>query len=203
LPPERPLEQSDLDPDPLVQFTRWYASAVEAGVDRPDAMALATATSEGAPSLRMVLFKAADPSGLVFYTNYQSRKAGEIAHNPRAAAAFYWPVLRRQVRIEGTVGRVSHEESARYFGSRPRDAQLAAWASRQSEPLSDRETLDRRFAEVAAAFEGRKVPLPPFWGGYRLAPGSFEFWQGREHRLHDRFRYTLLGDQWALTRLWP
>jgi pyridoxamine 5'-phosphate oxidase len=201
--PDRPLDQSDLDPDPLVQFERWYSDAVVAGAVRPDAMALATVAADGAPSVRMVLFKGAGPDGFLFYTNYGSRKARDLQADPRAALVFHWPEMHRQIRVEGTTARVGETESATYFASRPRDAQVAAWASRQSEPLPDRETLERRFAELNEEFEGKDVPPPSFWGGFRLLPAAFEFWQGRQHRLHDRFRYGRRAGRWSIERLWP
>jgi len=201
--PDRPLDQSDLDPDPLVLFERWYSDAVVAGAVRPDAMALATVAADGAPSVRMVLFKGAGPDGFLFYTNYGSRKARDLQADPRAALVFHWPEMHRQIRVEGTTARVGETESANYFASRPRDAQVAAWASRQSDPLPDRETLERRFAELNEQFEGKDVPPPPFWGGFRLLPAAFEFWQGRQHRLHDRFRYGGGAGRWSIERLWP
>ena len=166
-------------------------------------MALATATPDGAPSVRMVLLKGRGPDGFTFYTGYESRKGGELDANPRAALLFYWDPLGRQVRIEGKVGRVSPEETARYFGSRPRASRIAALASRQSTVLADRAELDARVAELERELEGRDVPVPPAWGGFRLAPATYEFWQHRENRLHDRFRYSRDGDGWTIERLSP
>ena len=176
--------------DPIGRFREWFREAQRAGVTVPEAMALSTATEEGHPSARMVLLKGADDDGFVFYSGYESRKAGELGSNPRAALVFYWQLLGKQVRVEGTVERVSEAESTAYFATRPRGSQLAAWASQQSQALGSREELEHRYAEVEREYEGREVPLPPHWGGYRLKPDMMEFWQGRLNRLHDRFRYT-------------
>jgi pyridoxamine 5'-phosphate oxidase len=197
------LLESGVDPDPLEQFRRWYAEAEEAGLRAPHAMTLASATSEGAPSARMVLLKAFDDQGFVFFTGYVSRKAGELDENPRAALLFYWDPLGRQVRIEGTVERVTDQESDAYFATRPRGAQLAAAASRQSTVLSGRNELDERAAALAGEHAGGDVPRPGHWGGYRLAPGTYEFWQHREDRLHDRLRYRRDDGGWVLERLSP
>jgi pyridoxamine 5'-phosphate oxidase len=180
----------DADPDPLALFGRWYKEAVEAGLPEPNAMTLATATPDGRPSARVVLLKGFDERGFVFYTNYASRKGRELAANPRAALVFHWQPLARQVRVEGPVERVDPEESAAYFATRPRGAQLGAWASRQSAVLAGRDQLLARYQRLAEEHAGRPVPLPPFWGGLRLAPEVLEFWLGRENRLHDRVRYT-------------
>ena len=198
------LRRSDLDPDPFAQFEQWWAEALRAEPVRPEAMALATVEETGTPSVRMVLLKGFDRGGFVFFTNYESRKARELAANGRAALALYWPTLHRQVRATGAVRRTSKEESERYFATRPREARLAAWASRQSEAIPDRGHLEARYRELQAEFSGRDVPLPPFWGGMRLRPETFEFWQGRENRLHDRFRYSLGTDGiWTIERLAP
>ena len=198
----RPLDRDDLDPDPLRQFETWYRAA-EGVVRAPEAMALATATPEGAPSVRMVLLKGFDSGGFVFYTGYESRKGSELAENPYAALLFYWDPLGRQVRIEGSVERVPQEESEAYFHSRPRGAQLAALASRQSSVLTDREELIARYAELERELDGRAVPLPHAWGGFRLDPDTYEFWQHRESRLHDRFRYRRERGEWIVERLSP
>jgi pyridoxamine 5'-phosphate oxidase len=198
----RPFELEDLDPDPLRQFDEWFGEAA-AAVRAPEAMALATATPDGAPSVRMVLLKDRGPDGFTFYTGYESRKGGELAGNPRAALLFYWDPLGRQIRVEGRVERVSSDETARYFGSRPRASRIAALASRQSTVLADRAELDARVAELERQLEGREVPVPPAWGGFRLAPESYEFWQHRENRLHDRFRYSRAADGWTIERLSP
>jgi pyridoxamine 5'-phosphate oxidase len=182
--------------DPLAIFRAWFEEGAT------DTVALATATSAGAPSVRMVLLKGADDRGFVFVTNYESRKGRELAENPRAALLFYWAELGRQVRVEGTVERVSDAESDAYFATRPRGAQLAANASRQSEPLASREALEARFAELDAAHPDH-VPRPPHWGGYRLVPDSYEFWQHRDNRLHDRLRYRRQAGSWQIERLAP
>jgi pyridoxamine 5'-phosphate oxidase len=200
---DQPFLETDADPDPYAQFAAWYQDAERGGVLRADAMALATATPDGLPSVRMVLLKGLDHHGLVFFSNRESRKARELEVNVRASAVFYWRELHRQVRLEGSVEPLSHEESERYFATRPRGAQLAASASSQSRLLSSRDELERRYDEVSREFEGREVPLPRFWGGFRLAPSIFEFWQGGENRLHDRLRYTLGREGWQIERLWP
>jgi pyridoxamine 5'-phosphate oxidase len=192
-----------LSQDPLELFEHWFAEAKRAGVEVPEAMTLATATGGGVPSARMVLLKGADEDGFVFYTGYGSRKSDELEENPRAALVFYWRALGRQVRVEGSVERVSEPESAAYFATRPRGSQLAAWASLQSRPLGRREELDRRYAELEREYEGRDVPLPPHWGGYRLHPEAIEFWEHRENRLHDRVRYTRAREGWNVEMLSP
>ncbi len=200
----RPFLEADGDPDPLRQFERWYREANEADAELPEAMALATATGDGRPSVRMVLLKGFDRRGFVFFSGYASRKARELRESPRAALLFYWHPLGRQVRIEGEVAPVSPDESAAYFTTRPRPSQLAAWASPQSEPIPGRDALEAAVREVAARFDGLDVPLPDHWGGYRLDPRAYEFWQHREDRLHDRFRYTRdAGGGWARERLAP
>ena len=198
----RPLRESDLDPDPLRQFDAWFAEA-RAAVRAPEAVAVATATPEGEPSVRMVLAKGWDDKGFVFFTGYESRKGAELESNPRAALLFYWDPLGRQVRIEGPVARVSCEESERYFHSRPRGAQLAALASSQSGVIDGREELEARYAALEREYDGYDVLLPAAWGGFRLTPGSYEFWQHRENRLHDRLRYRRSGGRWTIERLGP
>lgn len=191
--------------DPIQAFERWYADAEAAGLFLPEAACLATSTPDGAPSARMVLLKAVDERGFVFFTNYESRKSFELEANPRAALLFHWATLERQVRVEGSVERIPHEESVAYFATRDRGSQIGAWASRQSRPLADRDELEAAYQEVESRFEGEEVPLPPFWGGYRVVPDVIEFWQGRASRLHDRVRFerTGRGVAWRGSRLYP
>ena len=196
------MEERDLDPDPLRQFTRWFEDARGTALPAPEAMALATATPEGRPSVRMVLLKSADERGFTFHTNYESRKGAELSANPHAALLFHWQPLGRQVRVEGRVERLPSEESEVYFRTRPLGSRLAAWASPQSRPLADRAELDRLYAEVQERF-GEDVPLPPTWGGFRLVADAYEFWQHGDDRLHDRIRYERDADGWAKTRLAP
>ncbi|MEA2196293.1 MAG: pyridoxamine 5-phosphate oxidase [Solirubrobacteraceae bacterium] len=199
-----PLREEDVDPDPLVQFATWFELATQAGVRAAEAAALATAAPDGVPSVRMVLVKQFDARGFVFYTSYESRKGIELAANPHAALLFYWMPLGRQVRIEGTVKRTTPEQTAAYIRSRPRASQLSAIASPQSQVIASREVLERRVAELAAGNESSDPPLPGTWGGFRLYPTSFEFWQNREDRLHDRLRYTSADDgRWTIERLAP
>ena len=197
------LSESDVDPDPVVQFGRWFDDARAADLVEPSAMTLATATADGVPSARMVLLRGVDQRGFVFYTNYESRKAAELATNPRAALVFWWGALHRQVRVEGPVQPTGQEESAAYWRTRPPGSRFSAWASPQSRVIPDREVLDRRVAELAAAHPDGDVPLPPFWGGYRLVPEVVELWQQRPDRLHDRLRYTRTPGGWRIERLAP
>jgi pyridoxamine 5'-phosphate oxidase len=192
------LHRSDLRPDPLDQFHAWFAAAQRV-VETPEAMALATS----GPSVRMVLLKGADDRGFTFFTGYLSRKAVELERDPRAALLFHWAPLGRQVRLEGSVKRISDAESDDYFASRPRGAQLAAAASRQSAVLDSRDELDARVAELQREYEAREVPRPAHWGGYRVRPDAYEFWQHRDDRMHDRFRYRRGGDGWVVERLSP
>ncbi|HEY3236512.1 MAG TPA: pyridoxamine 5'-phosphate oxidase [Polyangiaceae bacterium] len=189
--------------DPVQLFLDWYVEAVRQKDPLPEAMTLATATPQGAPSARLVLFKGITGGRITFFTNYDSRKARELEANPRAALVFYWTSLHRQVRIEGTVERVESAQSNAYFSTRPRTSQLSAWASPQSREVSSREELDRAYREVEQRFSGRDVERPPNWGGYGLKPERFEFWIGREHRLHDRYLYLRSGEQWTRTMLAP
>ncbi len=189
--------------DPFALFEEWFAEARAAEVNDPDAMALATADPEGRPSVRMVLLKAHGPDGFVFYTNLGSRKGGELAANPRAALAFHWKSLRRQVRIEGPVEAVPDQEADAYHETRTRDSQISAWASDQSRPLDRRETMEARFAEIARQYEGRPVPRPPHWAGFRVRPRKIEFWTDGAHRLHERRLFTLEDGQWSEGLLYP
>jgi pyridoxamine 5'-phosphate oxidase len=199
-----PLREEDLDPDPLKMFAAWFQQAADAGVTAPEAAAVATASADGVPSVRMVLVKQYDERGFVFFTSYESRKGLELAANPHAALLFYWAPLGRQVRIEGAVERAAPEESAAYVRTRARASQLSALASPQSRPIESREALERRVAELSARHEGADPPLPAAWGGFRMIPASFEFWQNREDRLHDRLRYQRSGDAgWEVERLAP
>lgn len=196
--------ESDLDPDPLGLFERWFAEARERGVFEPDAVALATATLDGAPSARMVLLKGADRRGLTFFTNYASRKGAELESNPRAALLFHWRELGRQVRVEGEVARVARAESESYARSRSRGSQLSALASPQSRPVPDRAWLEARVEQLDREHAGAEPPVSEDWGGYRLSPQRWEFWEHRENRLHDRFRYERAGgDEWQIERLAP
>jgi pyridoxamine 5'-phosphate oxidase len=200
---DTPLSEEDVDPDPLRQFERWFADAQRAGAFQPEAAAVATATPDGAPSVRIVLVKEAGPDGFVFYTNYESRKGGELAANPRAALMFHWEILGRVVRLEGPVKRTTREESAAYAHTRPRGSQLSARASPQSQPIPSRKWLEERAGELNERYSDQ-VPLGDNWGGYRLTPERFEFWQHRTSRMHDRLLYTPASDGgWRIERLAP
>jgi pyridoxamine 5'-phosphate oxidase len=194
----------ELGDDPLATLARWLGDARAAALFEPEAATLATSTPDGRPSARMVLVRGADERDLRFYTNHESRKASELAANPRAALVFHWgPPLRRQARAEGTVERLSDEESAGYFATRARESRLGAWASPQSRPLADRAALDALLDAAEARFAGSSVPLPAFWGGYRIVPEAIELWQNRPNRLHDRARYERVGEGWSRVRLAP
>lgn len=197
------VDLRDLDPDPIRAFAAWFEEAVAASVAQPEAMALATSTPDGRPSVRMVLLKGHDARGFTFFTNRESRKGDELATNPRAALAIHWQPLHRQVRIEGVVERIADAESEKYFATRAPGSQIAAWASPQSRPIAGREELDERYAEIEARFSGGDIPLPPYWGGYRVTPDVLEFWQGRGNRFHDRVRYERAAAGWTRTRLAP
>ncbi len=199
----RGLPEAAADRDPIDLFSEWFDAANESGILLPEAVTLATATPDGTPSARMVLLKEFSDRGFEFYTNFGSRKARELDRNPKAALLAYWPVLQRQVRIEGTVERVSPEEANTYFRTRARGSKLGAWASRQSEELKSADDLRARFERYDARFEGSEVPLPSFWGGYRLKPERIEFWQGRLNRLHDRLVFCRTESGWEPTRLYP
>ena len=200
----RSLDLSDLDANPFAQFDHWMREAIETQVIEPNAMTLATADGSGRPAVRTVLLKGFDERGFVFYSNYESAKARDLAANSKVALLFPWLALERQVSARGSAQKISAAESLKYFLSRPRESQIGAWASRQSEVISTRALLESKFAEMKARFANSEIPLPDQWGGYRVTPQSFEFWQGRPNRLHDRFRYTLQSDgSWTIARLMP
>ena len=197
------LVESDLDPNPFAQFDKWFQQALTARLPEPNAMTLATSTIDGKPSARVVLLKGFDERGFVFFTNYESQKGRELSANPLAALVCYWAELERQVRISGRVSRVSRDESETYFRSRPLGSQLGAWASHQSEVVDGREILEDRLEELTQEYHVKPVPLPPYWCGYRVAPETIEFWQGRPNRLHDRLRYRNADGGWVVERLAP
>jgi len=198
------LRRTDLDPDPVKQFSNWFTAAIEGGIRDVNAMSLATAGRDAKPTVRIVLLKGFDQDGFVFFTNYESEKGKQLAANSYAEMVFYWIELDRQIRISGKVEKTSREESQIYFHSRPIGSQLGAWASRQSEVIDARRVLDARMAEMTERFANKPIPVPPHWGGYRLKPDIFEFWQGRPNRLHDRFRYTRQPNgSWLIERLAP
>ena len=199
----RGLTEAEAGPEPFRLFGQWFDHARFSGVALPDAMTLATASKDGAPSARMVLLKGFDERGFIFYTNYDSRKCRDLEENPRAALICHWTVLQRQVRIEGTVERTGQAESEAYFRTRARGSQIGAWASTQSASLDCYDQLVRKAKELEQKFKGQDVPLPPFWGGYVVKPERIEFWQGRANRLHDRLMYERDGSGWTLTRLNP
>ncbi|HSA57918.1 MAG TPA: pyridoxamine 5'-phosphate oxidase [Vicinamibacterales bacterium] len=197
------LDVSDVAADPVAQFRRWFADALAAQVPEPNAMSLATCTTDGVPSARVVLLKGAGEDGLVFFTDYRSRKAVELDGNPLVALVFLWKEIERQVRVEGSVARMGSADSEAYFRTRPHGARLGAWASQQSRVIADRAWLDAEVRRVMDQFPGDEIPLPPHWGGYRVTPEVFEFWQGRPSRLHDRIRYRREGSVWVIERLSP
>ncbi|HJN52400.1 MAG: pyridoxamine 5'-phosphate oxidase [Pseudomonadales bacterium] len=198
------LERKNLEEDPLIQFQKWFQQALDVDIEYPNGMTLATVGTDGAPTARTVLLKLFDRRGFVFYTNYESKKAIQIRENPRVALLFPWLDLQRQVKITGHAEKISVAESFKYFASRPRGSQLGAWCSAQSQSIGSRAILENSLARMAEKFGDGKIPLPDFWGGYRVVPNSFEFWQGRTNRLHDRFMYTPKGnDEWDIKRLAP
>jgi pyridoxamine 5'-phosphate oxidase len=198
------LSEAAIDPDPIHQFRMWFDQAVQAQLLEPNAMTLATARANGTPSARMVLLKEVDQQGFVFFTNYDSRKGQELADNPKAALVFWWAELERQVRIEGSVSKISVEETQAYFWSRPVGSQLGAWVSQQSQPIPNRQVLEDKLRELTEQYQDQKIPCPEHWGGYRVAPEAIEFWQGRPNRLHDRILYQRLGTGgWKIIRLSP
>lgn len=199
----RGLHRADLDADPIRQFATWFSQASELGVAEPNAMSLATVAADGMPFQRAVLLKYFDAAGFVFFTNYHSRKAAQIAVNPKVCAIFPWITLERQVIIQGLAEKISTAESLRYFASRPRDSQIGAWVSNQSEVITSRKFLLQKLAEIREKFSHGEIPLPSFWGGYRIVPQAIEFWQGGPARLHDRFLYQRQGDSWTIERLSP
>ncbi|MDB6021138.1 MAG: Pyridoxamine 5-phosphate oxidase [Pedosphaera sp.] len=198
------LRRADLNPDPVAQFSKWLDQAVAARLPDPNAMTISSVDAGGQPSGRIVLLKAVDRRGFTFFTNYESRKGQELAGNAKASLVFFWAELERQVCITGTVTKVSREESAKYFNSRPKGSRLAAWVSSQSEVIANRAVLEKKLDELTVKYPGEEVPLPPYWGGFCLAPAVIEFWQGRPNRLHDRFRYSQQPDHpWTIERLSP
>lgn len=203
------LNLDELDQNPIRQFNRWFEAATQANIPQPESMTLSTSSIEGYPSARIVLLKSADEEGFTFFTNYSSRKSEDLEKNPRAALVFFWQPLGRQIRIEGKVERTSRAESEAYFKSRPRESQLGAWASNQSQPIPSRQTLESKFEELRQRHEANEIPCPPHWGGYRVIPESIEFWQLGPHRLHDRFKYTRASaarqeaSAWTVLRLAP
>ncbi|BCX50395.1 pyridoxine/pyridoxamine 5'-phosphate oxidase [Haloferula helveola] len=200
---DRGLRREDLEPDPLKQFEQWFQQAIELKLHEPNAMSLATVDPDGMPLLRTVLLKYFDASGFVFFTNYESRKAAQIAANPKVSLLFPWITLERQVIVQGRAEKVGTAESLRYFTSRPRESQLGAWVSSQSSVISSRKLLQQKLAELRDKFSKGEIPLPSFWGGYRVVPDTIEFWQGGPARLHDRFLYTKAAPDWSIERLSP
>ncbi|GAB4300925.1 MAG: pyridoxamine 5'-phosphate oxidase [Ignavibacteriaceae bacterium] len=199
----KPLNEAEVDPDPFRQFEIWFGEVLKSEVSEPNAMFLATAGKNSVPSVRTVLLKGFDKNGFVFYTNYKSKKARDLSENPVAALLFFWKELERQIRLGGNVVKTSVEESREYFKTRPRESRLGAWASEQSSEIADRETLERKFKFYEEKYKNKDVDLPPFWGGFRLIPDYFEFWQGRENRLHDRIFYRKTPEGWNIKRLSP
>ncbi|MFA6979201.1 MAG: pyridoxamine 5'-phosphate oxidase [Ignavibacteriaceae bacterium] len=198
-----PFDETHIKQNPIDQFAIWFNEAVYSKIEEPNAMTLATCSSDGLPNARIVLLKEFDKKGFVFYTNYDSQKGKELENNNAAVLLFFWKELTRQVRIKGKVEKISRQESEEYFHSRPRESQLGAWASKQSKEIPNRKFLEDEFSSLEKKFDGSEIPLPPFWGGYRLFPTEIEFWQGRENRLHDRILYSLIENVWKVSRLSP
>ena len=199
----RKLDESNVSSNPFGQFSEWMREAIDADILDPNAMTLATADKSGVPSARIVLLKSIDEKGLVFYTNYESKKAKDLLENPRASVVLFWKELERQIRVIGTVEKISQKESEEYFTTRPYESQIGAWASKQSSELKGRESLEKKFVEIKSKYPEGKVPLPDFWGGFRIIPEQFEFWQGRPSRLHDRIAYFKEKVKWKIVRLAP
>ncbi len=197
------LTEPEVNSNPFDQFKIWFEEVLKSDLKEPNAMIVATSTKDGIPSVRTVLLKEFDESGFVFYTNYESEKGKELLENPNAALLFYWGFLERQIRITGKVEKVSREKSAEYFHSRPRESQIGAWASNQSQIIKDREYLQNKFNEFNSKFKDKEIPLPDYWGGFKVVPEKFEFWQGRESRLHDRICYLKENNTWKIVRLAP
>jgi pyridoxamine 5'-phosphate oxidase len=197
------LDESSVHENPVKQFEKWFEEACASKLNEPNAMVISTVGVDGRPSSRVVLLKSFDEKGFVFFTNYESRKGKELEQNPFASLLFFWPELERQVRIEGRAERISRAESMAYYFSRPVNSRLGAWASMQSAVIESRRLLEKKWEEMKARFEGKEIPLPDFWGGYRIVPDAFEFWQGRESRLHDRIAYKKSENGWKIVRLSP
>jgi len=201
--PNNELNETSVDKNPFIQFDKWYDSILNSKLNEPTAMMLSTADVNGNPSARIVLLKEIDDSGFVFYTNYGSRKGKDLKENPKAALTFFWDELLRQIRIEGRIEKINRETSKEYFSSRPRESQIGAWVSAQSSVIPNREILENKFDELEEKFGNEEIPLPDFWGGYRVIPNYFEFWQGRENRLHDRICYKKENNEWHIFRIAP
>ena len=197
------LNETSVNKNPFIQFTKWYESILISKLNEPAAMMLSTADVNGNSSARIVLLKEVDDYGFVFYTNYDSRKGKDLSQNPKAALTFFWDEIRRQIRIEGRIEKISGETSKEYFSSRPRESQIGAWVSEQSSVIPNRDFLENKYVELKEKFGNEEIPLPDFWGGYRVIPNYFEFWQGRENRLHDRICYKKENDEWKIFRLAP